>query len=97
MLSKRLLYTLLLTLPVSSYSHTGGLNKEGCHTNKKTATYHCHTQKKLTKRSEPNKPTQSALSKGELPSPALIDQADDHSQDFRRAMLPHEIPGLLSP
>ncbi|GFO72618.1 endonuclease G, mitochondrial [Bathymodiolus japonicus methanotrophic gill symbiont] len=84
MLSKRLLYTLLLTLPVSSYSHTGGLNKEGCHTNKKTATYHCHQQKKSTKRSEPNKPTQSALSKSELSSPALIEQVDDHRQDLMK-------------
>ena len=27
----------------SAFSHKGGLNSEGCHTNKKTQEYHCHT------------------------------------------------------
>lgn len=30
------------TLPVPSYAHGGGLNAEGCHTNRKTGDYHCH-------------------------------------------------------
>ena len=25
-----------------AYSHSGGLNAQGCHTNKKTGEYHCH-------------------------------------------------------
>ena len=30
----------LLAGPVSA--HSGGLNKDGCHTNRKTGDYHCH-------------------------------------------------------
>lgn len=26
----------------SSYAHSGGLNAEGCHNNRKTGEYHCH-------------------------------------------------------
>ncbi|MBU67704.1 MAG: hypothetical protein CL858_20025 [Cupriavidus sp.] len=26
----------------SAYAHGGGLNAEGCHTNRKTGEYHCH-------------------------------------------------------
>lgn len=28
--------------PVPSRSHGGGVNAEGCHTNRKTGEYHCH-------------------------------------------------------
>jgi hypothetical protein len=28
-----------------SFSHSGGTNAEGCHTNRKTGDYHCHTPK----------------------------------------------------
>jgi len=27
---------------LSAHAHSGGLNSEGCHNNKKTETYHCH-------------------------------------------------------
>jgi hypothetical protein len=27
------------------YSHSGGTNAEGCHTNRSTGEYHCHTPK----------------------------------------------------
>jgi hypothetical protein len=37
-----LLFFFILTLPFKSYSHGGGLNKSGCHNNKKTGNYHCH-------------------------------------------------------
>jgi len=29
----------------SSVSHSGGTDKCGCHTNRKTGEYHCHTRK----------------------------------------------------
>jgi hypothetical protein len=35
------LFALLIT-PASSFAHGGGLNKEGCHNNRKTGDYHCH-------------------------------------------------------
>ena len=31
-----------LLLPALALSHPGGLNAEGCHTNRKTGEYHCH-------------------------------------------------------
>jgi len=70
--------------PLNAHSHSGGLNKEGCHTNKKTETYHCHKKKKSTKRSEPNKTIQAVLSQSELPSPELTDQTNDNSQDLMK-------------
>lgn len=43
----KLLPTILIALfPASilgsAWAHGGGLNKEGCHTNRKTGDYHCH-------------------------------------------------------
>lgn len=29
-------------LPSSAFAHGGGLDKSGCHTNRKTGEYHCH-------------------------------------------------------
>jgi hypothetical protein len=37
-----LLVTLVATMPCSSWAHSGGLNSEGCHNNRKTGEYHCH-------------------------------------------------------
>jgi len=31
-----------LLCPVLAWAHGGGLNAEGCHTNRKTGDYHCH-------------------------------------------------------
>lgn len=31
-----------LVAPVMALAHPGGLNAEGCHTNRKTGEYHCH-------------------------------------------------------
>ena len=31
-----------LTLPVQADAHGGGLDRNGCHTNRKTGEYHCH-------------------------------------------------------
>ena len=32
-------------IPSNLFSHGGGLNSEGCHTNRKTSDYHCHKKK----------------------------------------------------
>ena len=32
----------LIAAPVAVAAHPGGLNSEGCHTNRKTGDYHCH-------------------------------------------------------
>ncbi|WP_409514961.1 excalibur calcium-binding domain-containing protein [Brevundimonas sp.] len=31
-----------LAMPTMTAAHPGGLNSEGCHTNRKTGDYHCH-------------------------------------------------------
>ena len=33
---------LLLAVPLSATAHSGGLNADGCHNNRKTGDYHCH-------------------------------------------------------
>jgi hypothetical protein len=38
----RLLVLLILVMPAVALAHGGGLNAEGCHTNRKTGDYHCH-------------------------------------------------------
>ena len=41
--AQSLLAALILTIgPPGAMAHPGGLNSEGCHTNKKTGEYHCH-------------------------------------------------------
>lgn len=32
----------VLAMPVAVAAHSGGLNAEGCHNNRKTGDYHCH-------------------------------------------------------
>ena len=41
---------LLTTVLISgdAFSHSGGTNADGCHTNRKTGDYHCHTPKART-------------------------------------------------
>ena len=36
------LLAVAVALPQLAAAHGGGLNKEGCHTNRKTGDYHCH-------------------------------------------------------
>jgi len=81
-MSKRLLCLLLLTLPVSAYSHGGGVNKEGCHTNKKTNLYHCHKKKKPTSNSNVTKKPDLKSSSSLLPSPATAYQPEQSTQDL---------------
>ncbi|WP_260482354.1 excalibur calcium-binding domain-containing protein [Sphingomicrobium flavum] len=35
-------FLVIFALPTSAPAHPGGLNKEGCHNNRKTGGYHCH-------------------------------------------------------
>lgn len=35
-------FALTVAIPDPAYAHGGGLNKEGCHSNRKTGDYHCH-------------------------------------------------------
>lgn len=54
-----------MSIPVEGFAHGGGLNKQGCHNNKKTSDYHCHrgptnpTSPKLTQ--QPKKPGTEAF------------------------------------
>lgn len=43
---------------LTAFAHPGGLNSEGCHTNRKTGEYHCHGAGK--KSAPPNTPNDSA-------------------------------------
>jgi len=43
---KKLLPILILAiLPIDALGHSGGTNSSGCHNNRKTGGYHCHTPK----------------------------------------------------
>jgi hypothetical protein len=53
-----LLTICLLFIPIAAHAHGGGLNKEGCHNNRKTGDYHCHRGAKAT----PQKQTEPTLS-----------------------------------
>lgn len=33
---------MLSIVPAAAFGHSGGLNAEGCHSNRKTGDYHCH-------------------------------------------------------
>ena len=39
---KSFLSLLFVLIPIQAYPHSGGLNSEGCHNNRKTGDYHCH-------------------------------------------------------
>jgi endonuclease YncB( thermonuclease family) len=38
----KLLAAILILIPLSAYAHGGGLDKQGCHHNRKEGGYHCH-------------------------------------------------------
>ncbi len=40
-----------LAVPLTSSAHSGGLDKNGCHTNRKTGDYHCHRGAPIAPRS----------------------------------------------
>lgn len=64
-----LLSLFILSISAPSYAHPGGLNAEGCHTNKKTGEKHCHKSEiKQQGKAEPSKePVAATVSRaGEL-------------------------------
>jgi hypothetical protein len=65
------LLAICLLVP-SAAAHGGGLNAEGCHTNRKTGDYHCHrsqTPSQTTPRPTPSTPLQSLISPGTVTRP----------------------------
>ena len=48
--------------PINLYSHSGGLNSEGCHNHKKTGNYHCHRKKKTFNEKIKNEKKQKVFS-----------------------------------
>lgn len=52
---------LSLLFPITTYPHSGGTNADGCHTNRKTGEYHCHSKKSKSspRKSPSHKPSQS--------------------------------------
>ena len=49
-----------MVLAAPAFAHGGGLNKEGCHNNRKTGDYHCHRGPKSSAR-QPSVPKQQTL------------------------------------
>jgi endonuclease YncB( thermonuclease family) len=45
---------IVVTLAVPAFSHGGGLNKEGCHNNRKAGDYHCHRGPKVSTKQKKN-------------------------------------------
>ncbi|MGE8281445.1 MAG: excalibur calcium-binding domain-containing protein [Stenotrophomonas sp.] len=43
-------------------AHSGGLNKDGCHTNRSTGDYHCHRGAGAPASSRPTRPSQQSFS-----------------------------------
>ncbi|WP_431266634.1 YHYH domain-containing protein [Roseateles chitinivorans] len=69
-----------LIISASAIAHGGGLNTDGCHTNRKTGDYHCHraparqapTQQATTTSSEAAAPATSASAVGRTSSAAPV-------------------------
>ena len=54
-MKKILLIISLILFSNSSFASRGGLNKDGCHTDKETKKYHCHNKKdKKNKKNKKN-------------------------------------------
>ena len=61
---KNLSFTLLvLFLSTGLWSHGGGLNKDGCHNERKTGGYHCHRSQSPSIQSIPQQKTYSSSEK----------------------------------
>lgn len=52
----------LATVPNVALAHGGGLDKNGCHTNRKTGEYHCHRDPKAMSQAPVAKPVQKVES-----------------------------------
>lgn len=68
----------LLAVPVTALAHGGGLNAQGCHTNRKTGDYHCH-------RAPTASAPASSLSSGYAPSRAVSGGAYANCSEARAA------------
>ncbi|HEX6088287.1 MAG TPA: YHYH domain-containing protein [Thermoanaerobaculia bacterium] len=44
----------VLVLSPSAAGHGGGLDRNGCHTNRKTGEYHCHAEHRRPPRHQPH-------------------------------------------
>lgn len=53
-----LLAAVLATITLPAFPHGGGLNAEGCHTNRKTGDYHCHRAPSVDRSAPKAPPTQ---------------------------------------
>jgi hypothetical protein len=42
----------LMVSPELAVAHSGGLNADGCHTNRRTGEYHCHRPQRTTPRAQ---------------------------------------------
>lgn len=51
----------LVLVPAAAFSHPGGLNAEGCHTNRKTGEYHCHRSPSPSRSEAPQRLLGSAI------------------------------------
>jgi hypothetical protein len=56
-----MLFVLLSGIALSSWPHGGGLNAQGCHTNRKTGDYHCHRAQAPATPAAPVAPTAPAV------------------------------------
>lgn len=65
---------LLLALAPSAFGHGGGLDRNGCHTNRKTGEYHCHPGRSGTPAPTTSTP-RSAAPKTQLVSAGAVTQA----------------------
>lgn len=68
-----LIVSLTLLIPIGAYAHSGGTNADGCHTNRKTGDYHCHTPKKAPVRA----PVKTVTKK------SVVSFIDKNCKDFR--------------
>lgn len=81
---KRLLLVVLIAFAIpgatitDSVAHSGGTNANGCHTNRKTGDYHCHTPKARA----PGQKTYCHVLKGESRCGYSVRTCEDLKQQF---------------